>query len=117
MTGDTKITPGDKLSRIVRIKNAGKEDAFVRVKVPNVEMLTLSGGNDAMWTRDGDFYYYNETLKSGETSEALFTEVSMAASVVSNLAGASIPLKIEAQGTQAANNGSTALDAKGWPAA
>lgn len=68
-----KIIPGETVSKIVRIKNLGN-DAWIRVKAEYTaeegingftdENLQLSGDK---WERHGDYYYYKEPVKSGNS--------------------------------------------------
>ena len=126
---DTTIMPGVEISKIARVKNTGKEGSWIRVKanllinggsIPAAEdndYIELLGVNDSDWTynEDDGYWYYNEPLKSGETSEALFTGVKFTddEDLIEGVDDSN--LEVEAEGTQVKNNGSTVFEAQGWP--
>jgi len=121
------ILPGDSISKIVRIENIGKSDAWVRVKVE--KDITLAAGqtgnaniglievdfNTADWTEKDGYYYYNHKLDAGEKTSALFEEVVFSKSMDNIYQNCTINVDVKAQGTQVDNNGTKAIDAKGWP--
>ena len=117
---ETTIVPGGEVSRIAKVKNTGDQTVWVRVKPALVlsdgsidsSLITLNGIDTASWTEQGDYWYYNKALEPGETSDALFTSVTISDSIDASFDGAN--LKVDAEGTQVKNNGSTALEAEGW---
>ena len=60
---------------------------------------------------------YNKPLQPGERTPYLFTEVRFAAEMDARYGGAQVEVRVQAEATQAANNGQSALEAAGWPAA
>lgn len=120
------IMPGEKASKIVQIKNTGDNPAYVRIgltnsiklkdssKKPDMSLITLDI-NKKNWTEKDGYYYYNTPLAAGATTEPLFTEVSFDKSMDNMYQECVVTIKVDAQGTQVANNGSSVLEASGWP--
>jgi len=120
--------PDTNAVKIVEVKNTGNSAAYIRVKVDksvklapgvsgetNPELIGLNF-NETHWTfRDG-FYYYEEALAPGETTaEPLLTSVSFDKSMGNLYQNCKVEIDITAYATQAANNGTSALTAGGWP--
>ncbi|WP_217077933.1 BsaA family SipW-dependent biofilm matrix protein [Clostridium baratii] len=84
------ILPGDEINKDVWIKNTGKSDALLRVKIRPVwvdgntetdasgqvklnftdsvkEGAEWIGGENVEWIKIGDYYYYNKVLKAENT--------------------------------------------------
>ena len=122
VTGETTVVPGEEVSRIAKIENTGNETAWVRLKPTLVlsdgsedpNLIELNGIDSDKWVQQGDYWYYKEALAPGETSDALFTSVTISDSIDTSFDGAN--LKVDADGTQFKNNGSTVLEAQGWTA-
>ena len=123
------IMPGMDISKIVKIENTGDSDAFVRIKlgykvvladgteVEPDESLVKIDFDDANWTwTDGNIWYYNKPLKSGETTPPLFTTVAFSTAIGNDYQGAKFTIDVSAQAVQAANNGTDPAAAAGWPA-
>lgn len=123
------VMPGDVVSKIVEVKNTGKNDAYVRVSVEKA--ITLAEGlegkvdlslvklniNTEKWTEADGYYYYNEVLKPGETTAPLFTTVTFDGTMDNLYQNCTTTISVAAQATQSANNGTSALTATGWPEA
>lgn len=121
------VMPGMDVSKIVQVKNTGGQDAWIRVSVEKT--ITLADGKDGevdlslvtydlnteYWTEKDGYYYYNEVLKPGETTEPLFTTVSFSKEMSNMYQHSRAVVEIDAQATQAKNNGTTVFDAAGWP--
>ena len=126
VSGKTPIVPGSNVSRIARVKNTGKEDAWVRVYLSvsdgNREMsvhdfgyVEVDGINTTSWTEKDGYYYYDRPLASGETSDPLFDELRFADDMGNSYAGSNLSFNVNGEGTQVKHNGDSALDAQGWP--
>ena len=115
--GEIKVMPGESRQIAAGVKNVGKEDAWIRVKIGSLELLELSGRNDEDWKEKDGYWYYSKIVPSGEETSPLFRGVKASEEAGNDDAGKSVDLKIEAQGTQAKHNGGEALEAKGWPEA
>ena len=124
-TGEVTIIPGDDVSRIARVKNTGDEEAWVRVSVQLIKdgeishyaggsSVALDGRNEKWDFKDGDedHLYYKDPLKPGEMTEPIFRGVEINEEVGTDFDGTN--LKVDAEGTQVKNNGSTVEEAKGW---
>ncbi len=124
------VMPGAEVSKIVQVKNVGDNDAWVRVKVD--KLITLANGNagDAdtylsinyntgnganKWTKQGKYFYYNSILKPGTKTSELFSEVLFDKFMGNEYQRSTAQVYVYAQATQVDNNGSTALEADGWP--
>ena len=119
---------GDTYSKIPQVKNIDEGSVWVRVKV--AKGATINGGTEVAvsdnsisadfntqdWLDGGDgYYYYSHILEAGETTEPLFTEVTLADSLSNTYNGATFSLTLQAQAVQVANNGTSIHDAEGWP--
>ena len=119
------VMPNATVTKIAEVKNTGESDAWIRVKIekniklqgegtPDVDLLELKL-NTADWTEKDGYYYYNKVLKSGETTEPVFTDVTFDAEMGNEYQNATATVDVSAQAVQAANNGDTVMDAQGWP--
>ena len=126
------VMPGESITKIVTVKNTDA-DAFVRAqfhitvldadgdkispdKLPNLDKaIVIECGAD--WQKGADgWYYYAEPLKVGEVTPALFSEVAFDGPNMTNeYQNCTVTVDVIAQAVQAANNGDSAMDAKGWP--
>ena len=124
----TDAEPGEIYSKIPQVFNNDDGDVWVRVKVLRTAKLrdgtVLEEEDDKLvvdfdnvnWLQgDNNYYYYNRSLKNGELTEPLFTEVKIAEEVDNKYNGATFGFKLIAQAVQVANNGSDVLSAEGWP--
>lgn len=79
---DTKIiVPGEDFKKVVKVKNIGESPCFVRVKVlisPEKYKDTLSLNiNTNDWEYKNGYYYYKNTLNSGNETTPLFTKLTI----------------------------------------
>ena len=123
------VMPGMTVTKIAEIKNTGKSDAWIRVKIektielkregtPDTDLVEL-GLNTTEWTEKDGYYYYNKALKPGETTEPIFTNVTFKATMGNEYQNATAKVDVYAQAVQTANNPATKDDVttvKGWPA-
>ena len=123
------VMPNTTVTKIAEIKNIGKSDAWIRVKIqksielkyegnPDTDLVELNL-NDTDWITDGEYYYYKNALKPGETTTPIFTSVTFKAAMGNEYQGAKATVDIYAQAVQTANNPATDGDVKtvkGWPA-
>ena len=68
------------IRKTVCVRNTGRNDCYVRVSVGFSNGgfgASLSGLNMDDWVKEGDYYYYKSELKSGETTSALFTGITV----------------------------------------
>lgn len=123
------VMPNTTVTKIAEIKNIGKSDAWIRVKIqksielkyegnPDTDLVELNL-NDTDWIPDGEYYYYKNALKPGETTTPIFTSVTFKAAMGNEYQDAKATVDVYAQAVQTANNPATDGDVKtvkGWPA-
>ncbi len=125
------IMPGTGASRVVSVRNTGGSEAWIRVKVTQ-EILSEDGArlsllvkenipaitfavDEEKWTLKEGWYYYCAPVSAGTVTDVLFEQVDFSALMDNGYQNSKADMKIFAQAVQTANNGSTALDAVGWP--
>ena len=125
------IMPGTSVTKIAEVKNTGKSDAWVRVRInttvtrkisDNESVLLDSSGiglnlNETSWVKSGDSYYYQKILAPGETTEPLLRGVHFDQTMGNDYAGVQVDIRLKAEAVQSANNGQTVFEAAGWQAA
>ena len=127
------VMPGTSVSKIVKVKNTGSGDAWIRVQItPSIKdaagaelPLTICEANvpvmtcdifDEHWIDGGDGYYYHkEAIQADEFTEVLFEEVDFNVAMGNEYQNSTANILIDAQAVQAANNGTAVMEAKGWP--
>ena len=112
-------------TEVFTVKNTGKGDAWVRVKIEKAIQLAGDGEVDlglvkldidtTHWTAKDGYYYYNVALKAGEVTAPIFTKVTFDANMGNAYQNATATVDVTAQAVQAANNGKTITEAAGWP--
>lgn len=120
------VLPGQSVSKVVEIKNVGGQAAWVRIaldkaislvdssETPDVALVSYDIDTEH-WTLQDGYYYYNEALQPGETTQPLFTEVRFSADMGNAYQGSTVTVRVDAQATQVANNGESVFEAAGWP--
>ena len=126
--GVSGVMPGAEVTKIVEVENTGSGEAWVRVKVTkdiqlaegvqgDVDLgLLLLDFDEESWTEKDGYYYYNEPLAPGETTEPLFASVAFAPTMDNRYQNSTATVDVSAYAVQTANNGETVVEAKGWPA-
>lgn len=119
--------PGGSYGKVVTIRNTGTAAFYVRIRVDkSIEKADGTAGDASLisldintedWTLKDGYYYYNEALAPGEETAPLFTEVSISGDMDNDYQNCRISVDVSAQAVQSANNGDSALTAKGWPEA
>lgn len=123
----TGVTPGAQIAKIVTVKNTGDNECWVRISVEKA--IKLAEGkegtidlslvkldlNTTDWTEKDGWFYYNEQLKSGETTEPLFTTVTFDTAMGNLYQSSTATVSVTIHAVQAANNGTTVFEAAGWP--
>lgn len=123
----THIVPGDTLDNVVSVKNTCQYDEYIRVSLDKVIYETAEENailddskatfllNEEDWTyneRDG-YYYYNDVLKAGETSEVLYDGIFLSYSMGNEYKLAVMDVEITVEAVQSLNNGDV-FTAEGW---
>lgn len=129
-TDITGVMPGMVISKIISVENQGDIDAWVRLRVEsyitakNGEKLPnyLDDGSPVMyyeisssWIEKDGYYYYDGLLKPGMTSDNFIEEVHFNMNMGNEYQECTAKLLIYTEALQAANNGTSALTASGWP--
>lgn len=129
--GISGVMPGTSVSKIVSVENDGGAEAWIRVQVEQGMKsadekdlpLTLNGDTPAMtftvdtskWILEDGWYYYHKPVAAGAVTDILFEEVHFAPQMGNEYQNCTANIEILAQAVQTANNGSTVMDAQGWP--
>ena len=129
------VMPGVTVSKIATVKNLEAE-AYIRAKfevvitredgsvmelspetLASIITLTMNGEDWLRKDGDGEWWYYNAPVQTGDSTEAFFTEVVFDGPNMTNeYQNCTVEVIVKAQGVQTANNGASALEAAGWPA-
>lgn len=130
---DIPVMPTAQISKIVSAKN-NEAPAWIRmaytmtVKDANGNTMNISqeelakviliDANDENWTEKDGWFYYNTAVGTDETTAPLFTQVEFSGPNMDNkYQQTTVKIDVVVQAVQKANNGTTALDAAGWPEA
>ena len=118
--------PGDRISKMPKIKNVDEGEVYVRMRVTaHVESadgrsnkISLDAFNPDIsrsWSPRDGYYYFMRPLAKDEITNALFTTVTIPKSLTDREQGAKYTINIFGEAVQTANNGTGPLDAQGWP--
>ena len=130
-TDKITIMPGTTVSKIVSAR-ADEADAYVRMKYEitvwdaegkemelDEQTLTSIVGitpDKEHWAEKDGWWYFNEALEGGKTTEPLFTEVILSGPEMTNeYQKCTVEIHIITEAVQATNNGKTVWEAAGWP--
>ena len=119
------VMPGDRVSKIVTVESLCNHPFYLRIKlVDGINDVTLSAEkvfdieiNDAYWTLKDGYYYYNDIVIPGESTQPLFSEVRIVGHEVDNRhLGKILSLTVDASAVQVQNNPADfPWEAAGWP--
>lgn len=131
-----EVMPGVTVSKIATVKN---NDAVVYIRARFTVVVTQKDGtvielepqalndiisvnvNEENWLRkdgDGQWWYYNDSVETGASTEAFFTEVVFDGPNMTNeYQNCKVEILVTAQAVQKANNGNNVMEAAGWPEA
>lgn len=125
------VMPATMVSKIVSVHNS-EQVAWVRMNytltvydadgkkmdIPADELtkVIVIAPDATNWTQKDGWWYYNTAIASGETTKPLFEEVVFSGPYMDNkYQDCTVEIIVTAQGVQQANNGSTVMEALGWP--
>ena len=125
------VMPATTVSKIVSVHNS-EQVAWVRMNytltvydadgkkmdIPADELakVIVIAPDATNWTEKDGWWYYNTAIASGETTKPLFEEVVFSGPYMDNkYQDCTVEIIVTAQGVQQANNGSTVMEALGWP--
>ena len=120
------VLPNTSVTKVVEIRNTGKSDAWVRVRIEkNISLNSDSEGdtglisiniNEGAWIDGNDgYYYYSKKLSEDEVTEPVFTKVDFSKDMDNSYVGAVCSVEVFAEAVQSTNNGDDVLSADGWP--
>lgn len=130
------VMPGQEVKKEVAVKNTGSGQAWIRLKLnisitgaDNEELPVRVYGKDDFfdvisytldgkyWQVKGDYIYYLQSVDAGKSTVSLFKDdiVRFAKETGNEYQGCHVSIVVEAEAVQSANNGTTALEATGWP--
>ena len=125
------VMPGINISKIVTVRNQDAQ-SFVRARlaltlkdaagkemeIPSETMKKIIhlAMNAQDWTEKDGWWYYGSAVNTGEATKPLMTGVSFdGINMTNEYQKCTLEIHVYAQAVQAANNGTTVLDAAGWP--
>ena len=115
------------VSRMIRVKNLGKHDFFLRISLKmmgkdknNNEFdaynLVTYDINTEDWIYREGWYYYKTIVKQGETTSNLITKIMFDIdNITSNYPNGNFKFDVDAQAVQSENNAKDVLSVEGWP--
>ena len=86
-----EVEPGDVVAKVVKVKNTGNGDCYVRVKAVFSHSLTGEKCNvdwnttDFTYHSDDGYWYYNRILHNGETTPALMTRIKIGEDIATGI--------------------------------
>ena len=126
------VMPDTTVSRVVSVQST-KQTAWVRLQY-EIKLYDATGAEKVLtdeelsqiivitpdntnWTLADGWWYYTDAIGFGEIAQPLFDSIGFTAQMGNDYQGCSVVLQITAQAVQQANNGTTVLEAAGWPEA
>ena len=122
------VMPGVTYDKVVSVTNeADSQNAWVRIKLekviepaPDVEakndpsLAIINFPKESKWVEDGDYWYYTDILKPGDTTENLFETVTIDKNMGNEYQNSTVKILVTAEAVQADNNGGTYTEIKSW---
>ena len=98
----TDMFPGQTMPKDPQVKNTGKNPAFIRVKITNPAGVDVTYNNMSdKWVAKGEYYYYNQAVAPGATTEAVFQSFTLStATENATEENAAQNIKVEAEAVQ-----------------
>lgn len=117
------VMPGSVISKKVSVINTGNHPFWLRVKITNFiddealspDIVELDFNLDDWINGEDGFYYYKDEVKPGAETEKLFSQVKIAGNVDNAYLNKTVHLNVLAYAVQSENNGTSPLNAAGWP--
>ena len=125
------VMPATTVSKIVSVQNAEQaawiragytvtvydaEGNIMEVSTEELNRVILIEPDTANWTHKDGWWYCNTAAESGETTKPLFEQVVFSGPDMDNkYQNCTVVIHVIAQAVQQANNGSTVMEAAGWP--
>ena len=125
------IMPGNTVSRIASARCV-EEPAWVRmnfavevydaegkkldISASELDRVVLVDADDTAWTLKDGWWYYNEALETGDITTPLFETITFSATEMDNkYQNCTMKILVKSQAVQLKHNGSTVMEAVGWP--
>ena len=121
------ITENSSISRMIKVKNIGKHNFFLRVSLNmigtdeenntiDVSDLVSYDLNEEKWIYKDGWYYYKDALAKDEVTDTLITCIIFNTDkITAKYPNSKFKFKVNAEAVQAENNESNVLEAVGWP--
>ena len=127
-TGAVKVMPSTEVDKVVHIRNLDR-DSFVRAQIIltmkkdgkvtdfDPSLVTITMGSSKWLPKEGSegWWYYDAVLGPGGLTEPLMTKVSFSSQMGNAYQGCTFEVTILSQAVQADHNGTSVLEALGWP--
>ena len=121
------VVPGRNVSNVVQVENTGSHAAWIRISIRKA--LELAAGqtgevdlslvlldlNTEQWIEKDGYYYYYQMLQPGMITEPLYTNVTFSWEMDNRYQNSTAYVTVITHAVQATNNGTTVLEAAGWP--
>lgn len=125
------VLPSTTVSKIVSVQS-NQQAAWVRMKytvtffdsggnamshsADELDKLITVEPDNSRWSFSDGWWYYDTAIASGETASPLFEKVIFSGPNMGNeYQNTTVEIVVTAQAVQQANNGTTPLEALGWP--
>lgn len=124
------VMPGVTYDKVVSVTNeADSQNAWVRIKLekviepalgveaesdPTLAIINFPKESKWKWVKDGDYWYYTDILKPGDTTENLFETVTIDKNMGNEYQNSTVKILVTAEAVQADNNGGTYTEIKSW---
>lgn len=121
------ITDNSMVSRMIKVKNLGNHEFFLRISLNMVGIDKNSNEfdvNDLIrydlnfedWIYKDGWYYYKKVVKEFDTTSNLITNIFFDTNnIMSNYQNSNFKFNVIAQAVQAENNAQNVLEVVGWP--
>ena len=120
---ETPVTPGQNLDKEARIKNEGKNAAYIRAKIvflegeneiSKPEYMDIIGRNSNWEEGDDGYYYYKDIVTPGNWTEKIMTDITIdpAKANNENFADKEITVRLDAEAIQSDNLGDNVTSCK-----
>ncbi len=121
------IINNSNLNRIIKVKNLGKQEFFLRI---SLEMMGINENNEKFdannlvkyninlndWIYKEGWYYYKNIVKEGQITSNLINGMKFDVNNITlNYQNWKFKFDVNAQAVQAKNNATNVLEAVGWP--